>query len=97
MSNSDEDMTRTHKTWRISIISTLIFLIGFLFFSYKTDACKPDSSCKEEFIEFIPQQGGCATGHKCSAGATIEIVTLPNGKSGTMCHCNKNIKLDAGQ
>lgn len=88
------------KTGRIAILSILLVCIATLFFLYKIDACKTepqDSVCKEEFIEF-PANQGCATNHKCSEGAIVEIVTSQHsGKAGIMCHCVHNTKADAGR
>lgn len=94
--DSEEEKARIHKTWRVVIVSVLMGIIALFLYLYKTDSWKPDAACKDEFIEFVPS-GGCAVQHKCSEGATIELVTLKDGKSGTMCHCTKNIKPDAGQ
>lgn len=95
------DSNQDHKTGRVALLSLVLVCMGILFFLYKTDACKPDPNaslaCKEEFIEFSANQG-CATEHKCSEGAIVEIVSSQHsGKSGVMCHCVNNIKPDAGR
>lgn len=95
--DTEEERERTHKTWRISIISVLLLSIGFFLFLYKTEACKSSpENCKEEFVEISASRA--SNDHKCAEGAVVEIVTSSHsGKSGIMCHCTKNIKPDAGQ
>lgn len=88
MSNYDEEVL-SHKTGRIAILSILVFLLGFLFFLFKIEACKSSpANCKDEFFEITSDTRGYGNSHSCAPGAVVEVVNSPPApKPGIICHC----------
>jgi hypothetical protein len=84
----DED-AMSHKTGRIAILSILVFLLGFMFFLFKIEACKSSpANCKDEFFE-ITTDRGYGNSHSCAPGAVAEVVNSPPApKPGIICHCS---------
>jgi len=85
MSSYDEEVL-SHKTGRIAILSILVFLLGFLFFLFKIEACKSSpANCKDEFFEMGDRY---QNNHTCAAGAVVEIVSSPPApRAGIFCRC----------
>lgn len=91
MSSENNDSSNTTN---IIILSITMLILGFFFFLFKVEACKKTVEkdiCKEEFVE-IKQNNSYNQDHKCTPGATVEIVTSPPApKAGIICRCNKEL------
>lgn len=83
---SYDDDALSHKTGRIAILSVLMFMLGFLFFLFKIEACKSTpANCKDEFNEI---KDGYRNEITCAPGAVAEVVNSPPApKPGVLCHC----------
>lgn len=83
---SDDSET---KTFNIGMMCLVMFLIGFMFFLYKVEACSPDKNPKHEICHdsFHAQDLTSRNTNKveCDPGATIEVIP-----GGIKCHCVTN-------
>jgi hypothetical protein len=77
------------KTGRIALLCGTLCVLGLFVFLFKVEACssKPED-CRDEFVEI---KGDYQSTHKCTNGATVEVVNSPPApKPGILCHCPKN-------
>lgn len=72
------------------ILAVVAVILGGLFFAYKVEACKnTPENCHDTFKPSSDYEV------KCDPGAVAEMVKEP--KAGVICHCVRNIEVDAGK